>query len=186
MFAVLITAMSIIIFIVYSLYNNTTNISVSEAIATQVETLANEPVIVKGIVLDEGIGINLRRDPDQPNEESDIITPGTEYTIQIEEVLQGDVQIGDEIYIAIQGGEYKGERQLLKSKLEQEQSYLFFLSESFQGTPQYYGRFLPHIFQFPDGQVLPIVTEYRHQDMFEDADLTESQFYEKLERAIQK
>lgn len=185
MFGILIAAMVVIIYLVFSLYQNTTNISVSEAVATEIESLVIEPVIVEATVLDQGRGVNLRRDPDQPAQESDIITPGTEFKIRVDKVIKGKLESGQTAYVAVQGGEYKGEESLLRSNLNEGENYLFFLSVSAQGSPHFYGRFLPHIFQFSNGVTKPIVTEYRYRDMFKDTGLAEADFYRRLDEALE-
>ncbi len=168
----------------FSLYTNSVHVTESEAVASNIEKLATSPVIVKGTVEDDGRGVNLRRDPQNPKEESAEVIPGTEYKVNVTQVLKGDVQQGEQIFVSVQGGNYKGKSKPLKSNVNAEDSYVFFLFNAAQGKPHYYDGIQPNIFEEKENKMRAVTNVKKYKNIFEDNNLPRNEFLTKLNQAL--
>lgn len=151
------------------------------AFMPNIETLADSSVvIVKGTILDEGETRNLRRDNENPQKEANIVVPGTDYSVLIEEVLKGDVSSGESITVAVSGGAYKGKSQPLEVSISTNKTYYFFLIPSSMGYPNYLGAGVPFIFEDTNGRIKAVSNNSEYQTIFEDNEISKDDFLTKL------
>ncbi|NGP46827.1 hypothetical protein G4V62_18475 [Bacillaceae bacterium SIJ1] len=132
----------------------------------------------------EGEGVNLNRNPNHPEKEDGTVTVGTEYQVNVTNVLKGDVT-QEEVFVSVQGGSYENQKAPLKSTLEKGKTYLFFLFAAAQGPPHYYDGIQPNIFEISKDQIELVTNVEQYRQTFQDEHLSKSAFYSNLKQAIQ-
>lgn len=176
----------IMLFYVWSLFNEKTYTHSDIAYVPNIEILTDaSAIVVKGTVLDEGEPANLRRNAEDPNKEDSVITPGKYHSVQIEEVLNGDIGAKEILQVAVTGGSYKGVKAELEAELNVGQTYIFFLNKSSRGHPYFFGAGEPYIFEI-NGERVKAVSNLEFEKVFEDTSLTLKQLYEKVNASAVK
>lgn len=157
------------------------------AYVPNIETLSQtSSIIIKGTVLDETEPTNLNRNTEDPTKEGRKITPGTYHSVIIDEVLVGEnVEMNDEIKVAVQGGSYKSVTSKIEADLKTDHSYIFFLNKSSQGYPYFYGAGEPYIFEIENDHI-KAVSNLRYDKVFEDNNISIQAFYDKMNQSFNK
>lgn len=151
------------------------------AFMPNIETLTDSSVvIIKGTILDEGETRNLRRDSENPQKKANIVVPGTDYSVLIEQVLKGDVSLDESITVAVGGGAYKGKSEPLEASISTKKTYYFFLVPSSMGDPNYFGVGVPFIFEDTNGRIKAVSNNSEYKTIFEDDDISKDDFLTKL------
>lgn len=171
----------LLLFWVWGSFQNKTVVHSDKAFMPNIETLAESSVIViKGKIVDEGKVRNLRRDKEDPRKEASTVKPGTDYSVQIEEVLKGDLPTGSLIQVAIEGGDYKGKSKPLEASVNKNKSYYFFLIPSSMGAPYYFGAGEPFIFGKVGTNMRAVSNNKEFKKVFKDDGLIEDEFVSKI------
>jgi|SRR5699024_331999 len=173
-------------FLLWTFLNPKTHTTVDMAYAPNIETLTQSAsIVVKGTVLDETESTNLRRDSENPNKaDDDHITPGTYHTVNIEEVMSGNMDIKniENIKVAVTGGSYKDVQAKPEANLEPDHTYVFFLNETAQGKPYFFGAGEPYIFEIEDSQI-HAVSNLDYEDIFEDDHMSLDTLHDKIKQS---
>lgn len=168
-------------FFIFQMLNNKTHVDGDEAIATDIDVaIQNSQVVVMGKVLDDGKGRNLRRDSKDPSkEDSEVVVPGTDYTVLVTKVLKGSVEPNSQIKVAVGGGDYKGKKSKLRASVKNDEEYLFTLATAGAGHPNYYGIIEPFIYQIKNNKVVAISNIEKYKVAFQETNITEEELFSK-------
>lgn len=155
-----------------------------ENIAFTVESaMEASPVVVLGKVIDNGEPRNLRRDNVDPTKEHpDVVVPGTNYSIEVIEVIKSPFQVSDIIKVAINGGEYKKVKTPIRASFQKNKEYLFTLAPSASGNPQYYGLIEPFVFEFKNNKLVAVNNEVHYKEAFKEKNINKEVFISQFQK----
>ncbi|MHA6480336.1 hypothetical protein ACX1C1_00145 [Paenibacillus sp. strain BS8-2] len=176
----------LLLFVLWGLQNNRTVTHSDVAYAPNLEVLtAVSAYIIKGTVIDNGTPRNLERELNNPMQEAKSITPGTDYSVRVDEVFRGNLSSDEEIKVAISGGNYKGKTQRLDAEVNVNESYYFFLLTSAMGKPHYFAAAVPFLFQVENGKMKTVSNQIEYKNHYTDDNINEQEFLNRLKKEIQ-
>ncbi|MFC3802425.1 hypothetical protein [Cohnella sp. GCM10012308] len=181
--ALVAIVLATVLFYGLSYMNNRTHTDQDEAIATNIEVaILNAPLVITGKVIDgKGEPRNLRRDVSDPTKENqEVVVPGTDYRVLVSKVLKGELMAGDEIKIAIGGGNYRNAKAPLRATLVAGEEYIFTIAQSGAGGPNYYGIIEPFIYQLKEGRIIAVSNIEKYKNAFQETAMSEEEFYSKF------
>ena len=173
----------LLLFWVWGSFQSKTTSHSDIAYMPNIETLTqSSAVIVKGKIVNDGEARNLRRDSENPKNEAKTVEPGTDYAVEIEEVLNGELDTSSIIQVAIGGGDYKGKSEPLQASVSKNQSYYFFLIPSSMGAPHYFGAGEPYIFENNGINIYAVSNSSDFKRVFTEDGLVQDEFLAKIEQ----
>ncbi|WP_054957896.1 hypothetical protein [Paenibacillus dakarensis] len=172
-----------LLFFFYTEINESSHGAVKEATTNNIDlAFESSPVVVIGkIISDSGTTRNLRRDSVDPTKEDNTVSvPGTDYDVEVVQVLKGNVEVNSKIKVAVPGGDYKGVSAPLQASLTNNEEYIFTLAPSPSSPSSYFGMIEPFIFQLRDNMVVAITNNEKIKAEFQEVNLTEADIIQKF------
>ena len=172
-----------LLYFVYVQVSGSSHGEVRKATANTIDiALESSPVVVIGKVTDDkGTPRNLRRDSVDPaKEDRNVIVPGTDYDVEVIQVLKGNVEPNSKIKVAVPGGSYQGKTARLQATLKKDEAYIFALAPSSSGPANYYGLIEPYIFQLKNNKVVAVTNDDQIKANFREEPMTEADLIRKF------